>query len=180
MKAVTLWGKGDCWQGGGLFTSDTKYWLNGCHFPVRESKEVRVDEKYKPVLGFGAECLSVYFPKLLRDGWTIEAEVGPHRACVVFVKALPHGWTLRKFAYADVAHPQGSGCYWDEHELEHTERRALLACKGWEWAEREGSSVVWAERGVLYRAEVGREGPGERRALMDFNSMEFEAIEAPY
>jgi len=180
MKAVTLWGKGDCWQGGGLFTSDTKYWLNGCHFPVRESKEVRMDEKYKPMGGFGAECLSVYFPKLLREGWTIEAEVGPHRACVVFVKPLPHGWTLRKFAYADVNHPPGSGCYWDEHELEHAKQKALLACPKWEWAERDGDSVVWAERGVLYRAEVGRDGPEERRALMDFNAMEFEAVQAPY
>jgi len=106
--------------------------------------------------------------------------VGPHRACVIFTKPLPHGWILRKFAYADVAHPQGSGCYWDEHELEYAGRKALLACEKWEWADRDGDSLVWAERGVLYRAQVSPDGPEERRALMDFNAMEFEAIEAPY
>jgi hypothetical protein len=90
----------------------------------------------------------VYFPKLLREGWTIEAEVGPHRACTVFVKNLPQGWVLRKFAYADVNHPVGSGAYWDEHELEHAGRKALLECKAWEWAERDGDSLVWAEKGV--------------------------------
>ena len=180
LKAVTLWGKGDCWQGGGLFTSDKKYFLNGCHFPVRESSEVNVDQKYRLRGGFGAECLSVYFPRLLRDGWTLEAEVGPHRACVIFEKPLPHGWVLRKFAYADVNHPPGSGCYWDEHKLEHAGLRARLECKGWEWAERDGPTVVWAERGVLYRAEVARDGPRQARALKDFNEMRFEAIEAAY
>jgi hypothetical protein len=99
---------------------------------------------------------------------------------VIFEKPLPHGWVLRKFAYADVDHPPGSGCYWDEHELEHQGQKALLECKQWEWAERDGDTLVWAKKGVLYRAEVGREGPGEARALMDFNAIEFEAIEAPY
>jgi hypothetical protein len=130
--------------------------------------------------GFGAECLSAYFPRLLRDGWKIEAEVGPHRACVVFTKDLPHGWLLRKFAYADVAHPQGAGVYWDEHELEHRDRKALLECKKWEWAERDGDTLVWAEAGVLYRAPVAAAGPRAARPLMDFNGMTFEPVEAPY
>jgi len=28
LKAIVLLGKGDCWSGGGLFTSENKYWLN--------------------------------------------------------------------------------------------------------------------------------------------------------
>ena len=180
MKAITLWGKGDCWQGGGLFTSETKYWLNGCHFPVRESREVKIDQKYRPPGGFGAECLSVYFPRLLRDGWVLQAEIGPHRACVIFEKPLLHGWVLRKFAYADVQHPLGSGCYWDEHELEHTGRKALLSVPAWEWAERDGEALVWAEKGVLYRALVDAAGPADAKALYDFNPMQFEARPAPY
>src|SRR5688572_29922645 len=40
LKALALYGKGDCWQGGGLFTSYSTYWLNGCHFVVRDSREV--------------------------------------------------------------------------------------------------------------------------------------------
>jgi len=180
LKAVTLFGKGDTWQGGGLFTSSKKFWLNGCHFAVRESREVQIDEKHKPHTGFGAECLSVYFPRLLRDGWTLEAEVGPHRACVVFTKDLPHGWILRKFAYADANHPQGSGAYWDEHELEHHGRKALLECKTWEWAERDGDDLVWSKAGILWRAPINAEGPQNARALMDFNAMKFDPIEAPY
>lgn len=60
--------------------------------------------------------------------------VGPGRvaACTVFTKPLWHGWILRKFAFADVNHPEGSGAYWDEHESKHPARHALLAVPEWE------------------------------------------------
>src|SRR5437762_11282439 len=28
LKAIALWPKGDCWNGGGLFISNDRYWLN--------------------------------------------------------------------------------------------------------------------------------------------------------
>jgi hypothetical protein len=182
LHAVTLYGKGDCWQGGGLFTSNKKYWLNGCHFVVRESAEVAMDERRQTAGGFGAECPGVYYPRLLRDGWTLEMKVGPGRVgpCTVFTKPLPHGWILRKFAYADTKHPVGAGVYWDEHELEHAERKALLSVFSWEWAERDGSTLVWAEKGLLHRARVNPSGPAADKVLYDFNSLEFERRRAPY
>jgi len=182
LHAVTLFGKGDCWQGGGLFTSNRKFWLNGCHFVVRESSEATQDEQYKPAGFFGAECPSVYYRRLLRDGWALDMAVGPGRVghCTVFTKVLPHGWILRKFAYADVAHPVGAGVYWDEHELEHPERKALLSAPAWEWAERDGSTLVWAEKGVLHRALLNPSGPVSAKVLYDFNPLRFEARKAPY
>jgi hypothetical protein len=129
LHAITLYGKGDCWQGGGLFTSNAKYWLNGCHFVVRQSAELAEDEKYKPEGSFGAEC---------------------------------------------------PGCYWDEHELEHPARKALLSVPTWEWAERDGPALVWAEKGVLHRALVNPSGPASGKALHDFNAMQFESRVAPY
>ena len=182
LHAITLFGKGDCWQGGGLFTSNQKYWLNGCHFDVRNSSKLIEDVKYKPEGSFGAECPSVYYRRLLRDGWSLEMNVGPGRVspCTVFSKPLPHGWILRKFAYADTKHPQGTSVYWDEHELEHPKRKALLAVPKWEWADLDGSSLVWAEKGILHRAPVKPSGPADAKTLYDFNLMRFEAREAPY
>jgi hypothetical protein len=182
LHAITLYGKGDCWQGGGLFTANCKYWLNGCHFVVRESSEVSQDTKYRPQGAFGAECPSVYYRRLLRDGWTLEMKTGSSRVapCTIFTKPLPHGWILRKFAFADVNHPEGAAVYWDEHELEHPGRKALLTVPKWEWAERDGHSLLWAEKGVLYRASVHPSGPDSAKALYDFNSMSFEARQAPY
>jgi hypothetical protein len=70
--------------------------------------------------------------------------------------------------------------YWDEHELEHPERKALLSAPAWEWAECDGSTLVWAEKGVLYRAIVNPSGPARAKVLYDFNSMRLEARKAPY
>ena len=182
LHAITLYGKGDCWQGGGLFTSTNRYWLNGCHFVVRQSSQLLEDDKYKPEGYFGAECPGVYYRRLLRDGWTLEMQVGPGHVgpCTVFVKAMPHGWILRKFAYADTDHPEGAGVYWDEHELEHPRRKALLSFQKWEWADRDGGDLVWAEKGILYRSAVSAKGPGASKLLHDFNPMQFEARPAPY
>jgi hypothetical protein len=182
LHAVTLYGKGDCWEGGGLFTSNRKFWLNGCHFPVRESKGVELDPKFQPERGFGAECPSVYYPRLLRDGWHLEMKTGPGRVapCTVFAKPLSHGWVLRKFAFADCRHPEGRSVYWDEHELEHEGRKALLSVPEWEWAELDGESLLWAAEGKLFRAAMGAGGPKAAKMLYDFNTMTFERRVAPY
>src|SRR6266487_2860420 len=95
----------------------------------------------------------------------------PSSTCTVFTKPLPHGWILRKFAYADVDHPEGSGAYWDENELEHSRRKALLSVPTWEWAELDGPALVWAEKGVMPRALVNAAGPAAAKALYDSVSM---------
>ena len=184
LKAVALYGKGDCWQGGGLFTSATRYWLNGCgHFLVRDSSGLEQDCGYRPPGPYGGECPSVYFPRLQRDGWTLRERLnaGITSQLTIFEKALPHGWTLRKYAHADVGpHDPGHGCYWDEHEIESADGKQRFDRKRWEWAERDGGDVVWAEGGCLHRAAFGAAGPGGTRVLLDANGMTFEARVAPY
>ena len=183
LKAVVLLGKGDCWQGGGLFTSNARYWLNGCgHFVVADSRELRPDPKFRPPAHYGAECPGVYYVRLQRDGWTLKEclsrIVGD--ACTVFEKPLPAGWILRKYAHAQTGAPPGKGCYWDEHELEDSQGIRRHTFPDWEWADRDGDRLVWAENGCLYRAEVDAEGLGATTMLHDFNAMEFERRVAPY
>ena len=184
LKAITLWGKGDCWNGGGLFTSDKSYWLNDGygHFLVRDTKEIRRDVRFRPQQNFGAECLSVYYPRLLRDGWTLATVVknGKWNTCSVFEKPLSRGWVLRKFAHEQTGSPPGKGCYWDEHELEHPKRGARLEFPKWEWADLDSKTLVWTEEGCLYRAAIDARGLKPAKRLFDANGMEFEAIAAPY
>lgn len=72
-------------------------------------------------------------------------------------------------------------CYWDEHELVQNEKGAVLQHPDWEWADRDGDSVVWGSGGCLYRARINRShGIGTPKLLHDFNEMKFEAIPAPY
>lgn len=184
LKAIVLHGKGDCWLGGGLFTAPGKYYLNGgcMHFPLEQSSEMVEDTKFVPQGGRGGECLSVYYPCLLRDGWTLTSKLSEVRfdSCDLFEKPLANGWVLRKFAHAQVGAPQGKSCYWDEHELENPRLKIRIEKPDWEWADRDGETVVWAEKGRIYRASTLAEGLGQSQMLFDANGLRFEAIPAPY
>lgn len=184
LKAVTLFGKGDCWQGGGLFTGDRTYWLNeGCgHQIIENSKEVQRDVKYQIKEYYGGECLSVYYPRLQRDNWVYQdfEKFERHNRSCTFEKNLPKGWILRKFAHAEMYHRQGKGCYWDEHELEHVPSQTILKYPDWEWAEWDETRLVWATAGCLYAGYLHGNELRNERLLYDFNNLHFEPIPAPY
>ena len=184
LKALVLLGKGDCWHGGGLFTSNSQYWVNDGygHFPIRDSGEVKRDRRFQPVGNYGGECPSVYYPRLQRNGWVLHTELKNSKweTCTVFEKELPKGWILRKLAHAQTGSPPGKGCYWDEHELENNRRGQRLAFPKWEWADFDGKTLVWAEDGCLYRAPLYTKELGPRKLLFDANGMKFEARAAPY
>jgi len=190
LRAIVLHGKGDCWLGGGLFTRPPqtrrpgKYWLNGAcmHFPLQQAAELAEDTDFVPLGGCGGECLSVYYPRLLRDGWTLVSKLSEVRfdSCDLFEKPLANGWVLRKFAHAEVHPGPGKSCYWDEHEVENARLGMRFEKPQWEWAERDGATIVWAEKGRIYRAATLAKGLGEARMLFDGNGMKFEAIAAPY
>ncbi|MFG0329201.1 MAG: hypothetical protein ACF8PN_04810 [Phycisphaerales bacterium] len=187
LKAIAFYPKGDCWNGGGLWTTDRTYWVNDppeCSAPlgdaldaVRESTEVARDEKHEVDQRFGNECLSVYLPRLLRDGW--RRGVDRTRPFDTLEKPLPHGWILRKFLHAG---PPGvrHGCYWDEHAIVHEPSSRLTSKRDWEWAEVDRDRVVWCADGRLYAGSITPDGLADERELHDFNPLEFEAIPAPY
>lgn len=184
LKALAIFPKGDCWHGGGLFTGRKSYWLNdGCgHSVLRDTKELTRDSKFRPSEYFGGECLSVYYPRLLRDGWQLVERVNlaEWKDVDVFEKPLHQGWVLRKIAHAEVGAPAGKGCYWDEHELEHSASGERVPHPDWEWAEVDGKRLVWAQHGKLFAGRMKKEGIADESELFDFNEMTFEPIEAPY
>jgi hypothetical protein len=185
LKAIALFPKGDCWHGGGLWTGDTRYWINDGygHTVLRDTKAVRRDLKWQPPASYGGECPGVYYLRLAREGWALKETIhwGKwNNMLVTFEKPCPKGWILRKLAHAEVGAPPGKGCYWDEHELVHPSSGAAIRMPGWEWAELDGERLVWAEQGRLEAGRLTAEGLVERRMLADFNEMEFAPVEAPY
>jgi hypothetical protein len=181
LKALTIYGKGDAWNGGGLFLSKSTYWLNDGygHFPIRDESGLRWKRDHVIAKESG-ECPGVYYPRLVRDGWirkeTLKA--GRWQTCTIFEKDTGKGWILRKYAHAQTGSPPGKGCYWDEHELELGEERIVVP--DWEWADLDGKDIVFAANGAIYRARLQRSGLGEAKLLHDFNDMKFEPIAAPY
>ncbi len=186
LKAIGLWANGSCWNGGGLFMTNSTYWLNTpisgqeqrqSPGKLREYKDFPFQERY------GGECPGVYYIRLQRDGWNLIRHLTDQAgdtSSVVFEKPLPKGWLLEKTAHATMYHSVGKGCYYDTHRLIHRERHIELDCPNWEWADLDGRRLVWVDQGVLYRAEISANGVGFIRQLYDFNPMEFEAIAAPY
>lgn len=184
LKALGLFPKGDCWRGGGLFLDNRRYWLNGhgCHRTALDETDLRREDDFHPTGGRGGECLGVYYPRLLRDGWTSHDHLsaGLTDQCDVFEKPVGKGWTLRKYAHAQVGSPPGKGCYWDEHELLHARTSRCLTLPDWEWADVDGPRLVWVSAGCLWAGTLTESGLAESRLLCDFNPMTFERRAAPY
>lgn len=181
LKAIVLFAKGDCWNGGGCFISENQYWLNDGHGhrALKTNTAVQRSQNYRSKENYGGECLGVYFVKLQRDGWLMKPLVSGSEF-TLFEKPMPHGWTLRKLAHAQIDAPPGKGCYWDEHELEQIEDGKRIDGANWEWADIDGKKLVWTENGCLFRAAIQRSGIGKPKLLYDFNDMKFEAVQAPY
>jgi hypothetical protein len=179
LKALTLWPKGDRWQGGGLFTANNQLWVNGCHdAPVRMQEDLELVD-HPPIDGrYGGECPGVYYRRLQRDGWQL-ISLGPWLA--TFEKRIDEAWILRKFAFAEITREQGHGAYFDEHQLEHASGR-IVDLSGWEWIEHDvdRDRIVFAQAGVLYATTLDESGPANPRALHDFNAMAAAPLAAPY
>ncbi|WP_257386156.1 hypothetical protein [Tahibacter caeni] len=183
LKALTLYAKGDGWNGGGLFRDARRYWLNDgiyAHALQRDAAPLRrVDDTHRP----HGECPTVYYERLARDGWTpAEQRRDGHGGYVLPLdKPLSARWILRKYTHATVHAGPGRGCYFDTHELVDRRSGAVLARDDWEWADVVDGRLVWACGGRLLAAAIARDGdPGAERLLHDFNPMRFEAVRAPY
>jgi hypothetical protein len=182
LKAITLFAKGDCWHGGGLFVSNREFWLNDGHghTMLKGAREVRIANNYKPKDNFGGECLHVYYNRLQREDWVMSAE--EYQGAALFEKQLPKSWKLRKLAFAEstIGGPPGQGCYWDAHELRHEATNTILAYPEWQWADYVDGRLVFAVEGQLRAAHLGQGKLSDEKLLHDFNDMTFQAIAAPY
>lgn len=188
LKALALWPWGDCWNGGGLFLTDSRFWLNNHWYDEATDTLGRLRKKLAQEPGYpfderyGGECPGVYYIRLQRDGWNLARDESPssEQSVTVFEKPLLKGWVLEKSAHTSLNSPVGSGCYYDTHRLLHAESGSVLDHPEWEWADLDRKRLVWVTKGVLYAAKINGKGLADAKALHDFNDMTFEAIAAPY
>ena len=184
LKAVSLFAKGDCWHGGGLFVSPRDYWLNDGygHTTLDDDRALARSERYPWHEGYGGECPGVYYVRLQRDGWTLRHKVrdGEGGEITRFEKPLTAHWILRKEAHATIHHPVGRSVYFDTHALVDARTGDSQPKPSWEWADVDGRRLVWAADGALHAARVVRHGLAGEHLLHDFTSMRFERLVAPY
>ncbi len=184
LTALHIYGWGDCWNGGGLFTSNTSYWLNGSggsELPVKllDCGLYRQNQPPPGVTPGMGEDPVIYFPKLLRDGWKVdETKVDQPDNTTVFTKLIRPGWNLSKTFHSGVGTGPLRQCYWETHSLMGP--GGVLEAEGWEWADTDGHDVVFARKGALWRMRIHANSADTPRMLHDFTHMAFEQKEAPY
>ena len=179
LKALDFFPKGDCWEGGGLFLENRTYFLNDRYYREkpheRRGSGLECQTNVRAVNAYGAECLSVYFPRLIRDGWAL---VEQDNNITAFEKTNRFGLRLRKIAHAG-GNKKGQSIYWDEHELINASGD-VQQFPSWEWADMQYKSLVFSEKGCLYRVKFSGDSIMKPKLLHDFSPYEFEAIQAPY
>ena len=184
LKALALWAKGDCWNGGGLFLSAKDYWLNDGHGHelLHDHSTLERSLAYPWHEPYGSECPGVYYIRLQRDGWVLTRTTpdGAGGGIPLFEKRVSAHWYLRKLAHATLDHPVGRGCYFDEHQLWNSRTETPHEYPGWEWAEVDRGRLVWAEGGKLFSGRLGPKGVERIKQLYDTNPLRFEKLVAPY
>ncbi|MGJ5819525.1 hypothetical protein [Paludibaculum fermentans] len=147
VTALSLWGPGDTWGGGGYFLSNDSYWLesDGNTSLIRDNAPLRRETNIK----------NRTFPSALdRDGWINRS---PTRWDTLYEKELIHDWLLRA-----AGEPR-------RYELEQR-GRAPQPCPNWEWAGWDRNRLVWAESGCLRAASLEPEGLSITSTLIDFST----------
>lgn len=177
LHAIYLRGQGQCgsWHGGGAFTGNGRFWLNGGPGPEPEGDELQQDHvsDWLPHSTDGFFMGDLYAARMQRQGWR-KTGTGYD---VVLTRPLDHGWTLRwQVAIGRRNRPLVS----DALALVHDDGRALDQ-PDWTWADVWRGGLRVAARGRLWSAAFDADkGAAQFKEIYDFNAMTYQALRAPY
>ena len=176
--AITLWPKGDCWHGGGLFDSDREIWLN--HRPeVAQTHPKHSSSMFTATpnpAAFGEDD-PVYYKRIERDGWT----------CVQqgkFSDQFNYGWKMEEPEIWEKSGRSGKklrrellaidfraygGPYVESFSTIHKNGSSMIISDA-EWAELDQKGkLVFARQGRIFRGTIDKDAIKETE-LIDLNS----------
>lgn len=193
LRHVVAWPDCDTWGGGGLFVSNTEYWLGGDSlYPPDEtllaSDLRRVSQPDIQWDATGQTCFMyfLYEERMRTSGW----DQAPAPSCApeefagkrVWKKEIGSGWVLLRIPHSQPGNPvpqqPASDAEW--HALFHEATGVFVPHTDWEWADVDRHRLVWASGGKLFEGFVEESGVTREREIADFNDMEFTELRAPY
>jgi hypothetical protein len=185
LRAKHLYAWGHCWNGGGLFLDNKRYWLNRCSAGdgaerwLVDCAAKLVDQVPDGVQAGGGEDPVTYVPRLIRDGWR---ETGRRlsrqgESAITFEKTVARGWAVEKtFVMGSKVGLYGE-CYTDRHRL--IGPKDILAIEA-DWVEVREKELLLGHAGCLWRQKIGGSGPAAPRLIADLTDMQFEVTEPLY
>ena len=186
LKALSLWWHGTGWNGGGIFESETEFYLNRPPEWIARTISGVQDRRFKELpltdhltkehyWGMKGECMMVYDFRLERDGWRYLENAKPGW---FYEKTLPNGWILKKEFPG--GYESWHEIYWERHYLLDADGKTLIEGKGWRWADFDSyrKRIVYAENGAIYALKLKL--PLQPNLLYNFNEMAYQRISAPY
>lgn len=127
-----------------------------------------------------AFCANI-FSTLSREGWSKaepESEARWH-----YSKPISRSWRLVRCMHhyePGYRAKEGRSPSYYSHVLVRDDGFRIRQ-PDWEWADTDGSRLLWGSAGKLYRSErMSREGPLQARLVKDFQGLRFQRIRAPY
>lgn len=184
-RASDFYVKGDSWNGGGLFLSDRKYWLNNngvlLHENRRKESALEVSNTYPGHESGYGECPMIYFIRLKRDGWKEESmkALTRNETIQTFSKRINHHWTMIKIFHMGSRNVTGKGVYYEEHRLVNRQEELEIPLPDWEWADLDRDRLIWAEKGNICTGVMKQEGLRNVKNLYCCNELKFVNIAAP-
>jgi hypothetical protein len=207
--ALALWGKGDCWGGGGLFDSSLRLRLNHRPEPYRpNTDEMILGEGFRlpnrftvmPLwenAGWGEDD-PIRTMRMERDGWSWTQRGHriwqPEDAPVRLLADVPEIMVKPVYAAKRVLYTLRITCHGhferdgraslETAEIVGLDNAVLRNIERIDWTDLDhNGDVLWAWAGKLWRLARPRRvtdfATAEPRMLADFNDMRFEPVEAP-
>ncbi len=173
LTALALWPKGNCWDGGGLFSSDYDTWVNhstdGAHpHPDHRPKGLRVTAEDR---GRG-EDFPIYGLKLARDGWIAVSRLRTQlrRSSQGFQTLQPGVWERPwKSGRWKLVMRHSIAAYRQRYDFKVAGPGWVEPLPGAEWADWDDDrGLIYAARGAIYRAKPTRANLGPSSELANF------------
>ena len=186
LKALDFFPQQDAWNGGGLFTTNTSYWLNESMLTKdedrRHSSGFTTLEKWQNQPNRQGECPGIYFLRLERDRWEKQAKekLSKDESLIRFNKSI-NNWQLWKLFHAGINYPIGKSPYYESHMLLNTISGEKIMLEA-EWADLDldRNRLLWAENGKIMAGKITKNGISDQACLFDTNALHFAELKAPY
>jgi len=186
--ALDFYHKDDSYAGGGLFLNNRSYFLNDGgierHTQRKKGSSMSVTTDCPPISKVPwRDFSSQYFLRLIRDGWQEKplepSTAGKRHEVFFFAKRVNDYWNIVKRVHYERSNANKPAGY-EDHVLANRKTGEEFLFAGWEWADLDGSRLLWAEKGAIYAGIVNKQGLGEARLLFDCNALRFASLAAPY